>query len=132
MEILFLKMWQIWILFSHKNSFAEVKIRNFQGKSVGNLYWCVVQSVDQEKLGQAFTCRVMPQARVSTRRRDIETLGQAFTCWVTPQAKCSTRRPDITSLVPLLVMPWAQGNTRRQDITSLGSGALPENRTSQA
>ncbi len=67
----------------------------------------VLQSMDHEKLGQAFTCWVMPQAQVSTRRRDIEKLGQAFTCQVMPQAKGSTRRQDITSLVPLLVMTFS-------------------------
>lgn len=79
----------------------------------------VLQSVDQNKLGQAFTCRVMPQAQVNTRRQDIEKLGQAFTCWVMPQAQVSTRRQDITSLVPFLVMHQAKGSTRRQDTTSL-------------
>ncbi len=121
MEIIFLKIWQIQVCFSHKNSFAEVKIGNFEGQFVGNLYWRVAQSEDQEKLGQAFTCRVMPQAQVSTRTRDIEKLGQAFPCRVMPQAPVSTRRQDIEKLGQAFTcwvkMPQAQVNTRRQDIT---------------
>ncbi len=95
-------------------------------------------------------CWVMPQARVSTRRQDIEKLGQAFTCWVMPQAQVSTRsgyhklgasnglwqgqyqKAGHHKLGLSAVHKTGHHKLGATSGNALGSGAVPEDRTSQS